>query len=111
MAEHEAILAAWTGIGPRYDGFVTPSTIAVAETVPPGAGVRPGTRVLDVAAGSGGSSLPPTRGGTQIRTTDISPAMGNRLRVRGPADGFTARQNRGVDPFETLDNREDGGWG
>jgi hypothetical protein len=46
--------AAWDRWGPTLEDWLGPAT----EAMPDDAGVRPGARVLDVAAGAGGQTWP-----------------------------------------------------
>jgi ubiquinone/menaquinone biosynthesis C-methylase UbiE len=45
-------------------------------------GIGPGKRVLDVAAGSGNISLPAARAGAQVVSTDLTPELLDRSRIR-----------------------------
>src|SRR6266545_1746943 len=73
---------AWNGVAAGYDEFVTPLVIPLAEQVLGRVDVRRGTRLLDVAAGSGALSLAAARLGAQVVATDIAPAMIERLQAR-----------------------------
>jgi ubiquinone/menaquinone biosynthesis C-methylase UbiE len=53
------------------------------------AGLRPGMRFLDVAAGSGALSIPAARRGAQVLATDLSPVMLDLLRTRTSDEGQT----------------------
>lgn len=50
--------------------------------------VRSGSRVLDVAAGSGNASLAAARRGCRVTSTDYVPALLERGRLRAEADGL-----------------------
>ena len=52
------------------------------------AGIAPGLRFLDVAAGSGALSLPAARLGALVTATDITPAMIERLAERARREGL-----------------------
>ncbi|MGH2543746.1 MAG: class I SAM-dependent methyltransferase, partial [Ardenticatenaceae bacterium] len=80
--EQEQTRAAWDNLAAGYDKFVTPSHMPLAEEVLRRAGVRLGTRLLDVAAGSGGLSIPAARHGATVLATDHSPVMLARLKAR-----------------------------
>jgi ubiquinone/menaquinone biosynthesis C-methylase UbiE len=80
---------AWDAIAAGYDEFVTPSQMWLANEGLRRAGLRPGTRVLDVAAGSGALSIPAARLGAQVLATDISPAMLERLDRRAREEGLS----------------------
>jgi SAM-dependent methyltransferase len=52
------------------------------------AGLRPGMRFLDVAAGSGALSIPAARLGARVLATDLSPAMLELLERRARDEGL-----------------------
>jgi ubiquinone/menaquinone biosynthesis C-methylase UbiE len=52
-------------------------------------GIRPGVRVLDVAAGSGNISLPAAATGAAVVSTDLTPELLQRSRARAEARGLT----------------------
>jgi ubiquinone/menaquinone biosynthesis C-methylase UbiE len=53
------------------------------------AGIGPGVRVLDVAAGSGNVSLPAASTGAAVVSTDLTPELLSRSRARAAALGLT----------------------
>jgi SAM-dependent methyltransferase len=53
------------------------------------AGIGPGTRVLDVAAGSGNISLPAAKTGAAVVSTDLTPELLRRSQARAAAQGLT----------------------
>jgi SAM-dependent methyltransferase len=66
--------AAWDRWGPTLERWLGPATEAMLDA----AGVRPGARVLDVAAGTGGQTLAAARRvgpDGHVLATDISPAI------------------------------------
>jgi ubiquinone/menaquinone biosynthesis C-methylase UbiE len=73
---------AWDEIAAGYDDFVTPSHMRLGEDALRRAGLRPGMRFLDVAAGSGALSVPAARLGARVLSTDVSPLMLGRLAAR-----------------------------
>ncbi|WP_011581783.1 MULTISPECIES: alpha/beta fold hydrolase [Chelativorans] len=79
---------AWNRIAPGYDRYITPSHFWLAQEGLRRAGLRPGMRFLDVAAGSGGLSIPAARLGADVVATDISPAMIEKLRARAAGEGL-----------------------
>ena len=79
----------WDEIAPGYDEFVTPSHMWLANEGLRRAGLRPGMRFLDVAAGSGALSIPAARLGAQVLATDLSPAMLERLEQRARDEGLS----------------------
>jgi SAM-dependent methyltransferase len=54
------------------------------------AGLRSGETFLDVAAGTGGLSIPAARLGARVTATDWSPAMIEHFRARAAAEGIDA---------------------
>lgn len=52
-------------------------------------GIGPGTRVLDVAAGSGNISLPAARTGATVVSTDLTPELLRRSQARAVEQGLT----------------------
>lgn len=80
---------AWDEIAPGYDEFVTPSHMWLANEGLRRAGLRPGMRFLDVAAGSGALSIPAARLGAQVLATDLSPMMLDRLEQRAQDEGLS----------------------
>lgn len=85
----EQIRGAWDSLAPAFDENMTPRNINFAQDILAGTGVRPGTRLLDVAAGSGAISIPAARMGAEVVATDISPAMIERLLARARAEGLS----------------------
>jgi ubiquinone/menaquinone biosynthesis C-methylase UbiE len=53
------------------------------------AGIGPGVRVLDVAAGSGNISLPAAKAGASVVSTDLTPELLQRSRGRADQQGLT----------------------
>ena len=86
--EHEHTRAAWDRIAPGYDEFVTATHMDLGSEGLRRAGLRPGMRFLDVAAGSGALSIPAARRGARVLATDQSPVMLERLSVRARDEGL-----------------------
>jgi pimeloyl-ACP methyl ester carboxylesterase/ubiquinone/menaquinone biosynthesis C-methylase UbiE len=82
IARQQSAQAAWDEIAPGYDEFVTSSHMWLADEGLRRAGLRPGMRFLDVAAGSGALSIPAARAGARVLATDQSPAMLELLGAR-----------------------------
>lgn len=78
----EEVRDAWDRIAAGYDEFVTPTHMSLANDALRRVGIRAGMRFLDVAAGSGGLSIPAARMGARVLSTDLSAAMLERLRAR-----------------------------
>ena len=93
----EQIRGAWNGIADGFDEFVTPETMVLGKEVVRRLGLRPGTRLLDVAAGSGALSIPAARIGAEVVATDLAPAMIERLNARARAEGLSTLRGRTMD--------------
>lgn len=99
--------AAWDRIAPGFDRHVTPLTEPLGEQALRLAGVRPGMRFLDVAAGSGALSIPAARLGAHVTATDYSPAMVERLAARAREEGLAADVDSRVMDGSALDLPDD----
>ena len=88
---------AWDSIAAGYDQFVAPTEVWLANEALKRAGLEPGERFLDVAAGTGGLSLPAARLGAKVVATDWSPAMIERLDIRARAEGLADLTGRVMD--------------
>ena len=86
--EQEQTRAAWDKIATGYDEFVTARKMWVGNEGLRRAGLHPGMRFLDVAAGSGALSIPAARLGARVLSTDISPVMLERLKARARKEGL-----------------------
>jgi ubiquinone/menaquinone biosynthesis C-methylase UbiE len=84
----EQTRAAWDKIAAGYDEFVTATHMELGNEGLRRAGLRPGMRFLDVAAGSGALSIPAARLGAQVLATDQSPVMLERLSARARNEGL-----------------------
>lgn len=82
---------AWDAIATGYDRTNTPSQMWLGNEGLRRAGLRPGMRFLDVAAGSGALSIPAARLGAQVLATDLSPAMLARLEQRARDEGLNVQ--------------------
>lgn len=102
----DQIRDAWDGLAEGFDEFVTPLTIEIGEEAVQRLGVRPGVRVLDVAAGSGALALPAARLGAQVLATDISPTMVERLDGRAREEGLSTLESAVMDG-QDLDLADD----
>ena len=58
-----------------YDRVATEVVHEVGTLLVAGAKIRPGERVLDVAAGSGNASIPAARAGADVTATDLTPEL------------------------------------
>jgi SAM-dependent methyltransferase len=59
----------------NYDRVATEVVPGVGAMLVRGAAIKPGERVLDVAAGSGNASIPAARAGAQVTATDLTPEL------------------------------------
>ena len=81
--DHEVAPAeAWDAIAADYDEFVAPGEASFANEGLRLAGLKPGERFLDVAAGPGGLSLPAARLGAKRAGDGL--VAGDDRTVRGP---------------------------
>ena len=88
---------AWDAIAAGYDEFVAPGEASFANAGLRLAGLEPGERFLDVAAGPGGLSLPAARLGAKVLATDWSPAMIERFEARVREEGLSDAEGRVMD--------------
>lgn len=86
--EHAAPVQAWDAIADGYDRYVAPQEVELANEALTLAGLQPGERFLDVAAGTGGLSLPAARLGARVLATDWSHAMIDRFQARARREGL-----------------------
>ena len=85
------IRAAWEQVAARYDDYVTPTHLAIAQRGLQQIGVRPGMRLLDVASGSGAVAITAARLGADVLAVDLAPTMLARLRARADAEGLAVQ--------------------
>ncbi|WP_147916836.1 class I SAM-dependent methyltransferase [Ruania zhangjianzhongii] len=85
----DQIRHAWDAIAVRFDQFVTPTATDNAELTLTHAPLGTGTRLLDVACGSGALAIPAARAGATVTAVDISPQMIELLSTRARAAGLT----------------------
>jgi ubiquinone/menaquinone biosynthesis C-methylase UbiE len=103
---HFAPVEAWDAIAAGYDEFVAPGEAALATTALKLAGLRAGHRFLDVAAGTGGLSLPAARLGAKVVATDWSPTMIAHLNARIKDERLPDAEGKVMD-CHTLDFADD----
>jgi ubiquinone/menaquinone biosynthesis C-methylase UbiE len=95
--EHVAPPEAWDAIADGYDRYVAPQESDLANEALRLAGLGPGDRFLDVAAGTGGLSLPAARLGAEVLATDWSPAMIDRFEARAREERLSRAEGRVMD--------------
>lgn len=88
--EHTAPVEAWDSIAALYDEHVAPGESELATAGLRLAGLTAGDTFLDVAAGTGGLSLPAARLGAKVLATDWSPKMIEHLNARATTEGLDA---------------------
>lgn len=97
MRQPEQVRDVWDALAAGFDEYTTPVTMAVADDVLDLVSIAPGTRFLDVGAGSGSLSIPAARLGAEVLAVDISPAMLERLEMRAKREGLTNIEGRVMD--------------
>jgi len=95
--EHAAPREAWDAIAAGYDRYVSPTEVSLANEALRLVGLKAGERFLDVAAGTGGLSLPAARLGANVLATDWSPAMIERFEARVHEEGLSNAEGRVMD--------------
>ena len=90
LQQHTAPMQAWDAIAALYDEHVAPGESELATAGLRLAGLRPGDAFLDVAAGTGGLSLPAARLGAKVLAIDWSPRMIEHFNARVAAEGLDA---------------------
>jgi ubiquinone/menaquinone biosynthesis C-methylase UbiE len=95
--ERTAPWAAWDALATGYDRYVAPQEADLATEALALVGLRSGQRFLDVAAGTGGLSLPAARLGAKVLATDWSPAMIERFETRVREEGLPEAEGRVMD--------------
>ncbi len=89
-APHTASVEDWDAIAALYDEHVAPGESDLATAGLRLARLRAGHTFLDVAAGTGGLSLPAARLGAKVLATDWSPKMIEHFNDRVAAEGLDA---------------------
>lgn len=92
----DQVRAAWDSIADGFDRYATPHTMALGQQALSrlDLDLGPGVRVLDVAAGSGGVSIPAARTGADVVAVDIAPTMIDRLDARARSEGLSTLEAR-----------------
>lgn len=89
-SEPTAPVEAWDAIAALYDQHVAPGESDLATAGLRLAGLKAGGTFLDVAAGTGGLSLPAARLGATVLATDWSPKMIEHFNARARDEGLDA---------------------
>ena len=71
-----------------YDAVATQVIPALGPVLVDGTGIKPGDRVLDIAAGSGNASLPAARVGAQVVASDLTPELLEHGRQHAASEGL-----------------------
>ncbi len=106
---HFAPVEAWDAIAVGYDTHVAPGEADLATRALKLAGLERGHRFLDVAAGTGGLSLPAARLGAKVVATDWSREMIERFDARAREERLADAEGRVMDchalefPADTFD--------
>jgi ubiquinone/menaquinone biosynthesis C-methylase UbiE len=107
QTEHEAApREAWDAIARGYDRYVAPQEVTLANEALRVVGLKAGEQFLDVAAGTGGLSLPAARLGADVLATDWSSAMIERFETRVRGEGLPNAEGRVMD-CHALDCADD----
>lgn len=100
---------AWDDIAEGYDRYVVPTEVRLANEALGHVGLKAGDRFLDVAAGSGGLTLPAARLGANVVATDWSPVMIERFEARVREEALSDAEGHVMDahalelPDDTFD--------
>lgn len=83
----ESARQAWNAIAADYDRRITEANRVLADDALDRVHIGEGTRLLDVAAGTGALSLAAARRGARVTAVDLSPVMVERLLERARSEG------------------------
>ena len=97
MEQHAVPREAWDEIAEGYDRYVAPREATLANDALHLVGLEAGERFLDIAAGTGGLSLPASRLGADVVATDWSPAMIEQFEARVRDEGLSNAEGRVMD--------------
>ncbi|MEX2421834.1 MAG: methyltransferase domain-containing protein, partial [Actinomycetota bacterium] len=95
--QHAAPRGAWDAIAAGYDRYVAPQEVTLANEALGLVGLKTGERFLDVAAGTGGLSLPAARLGAEVLATDWSPTMIEQFEARVRDESLSNAKGRVMD--------------
>ena len=71
-----------------YPLMVETFLLPIGERLVDAAGIEPGTRVLDIASGTGNAALPAARKGADVTASDLTPALLEAGRARATTEGL-----------------------
>ena len=94
---------AWTATAADYHAFSANVTLPFAEDAARLVAIGPGTRVIDVAAGSGNFTFAAARRGATVLATDFAAGMIELLRLEAERRGFHERVQTAVMDGQNLD--------
>jgi pimeloyl-ACP methyl ester carboxylesterase/ubiquinone/menaquinone biosynthesis C-methylase UbiE len=95
--QHAAPKEAWDAIATGYDEFVAPGEAEFANAALKLAQLKSGDRFLDVAAGTGGLSLPAARLGARVVAVDWAPEMIACFEARARSEGLSSFEGHVMD--------------
>lgn len=93
----------WSKVAGDYDAFSQQVTLSFAEDAARFVKLGPGTRVIDVAAGTGNFTFAAASRGAEVLATDFAPAMVELLGARAAQRGFDGRVRTAVMDGQALD--------
>jgi ubiquinone/menaquinone biosynthesis C-methylase UbiE len=94
---------AWSDTANDYDSFSQQVTLPFAEDAARLVRIAAGTRVLDVAAGTGNFAFAAARRGANVLATDFAPRMVELLRLKAERQGLTRSIDTAVMDGQALD--------
>lgn len=94
---------AWSATAADYDAFSQQVTLPFAEDAARLVRIGPGTRVLDVAAGTGNFTFAAARRGARVLATDFAPAMVELLKRKARDQGLAESIDTAVMDGQALD--------
>jgi len=93
----------WSAVAADYDAFSQQVTLPFAEDAARFVRLGPGTRVIDVAAGTGNFTFAAARRGAEVLATDFAPGMVELLRARASDRGLDEQVRTAVMDGQALD--------
>jgi len=93
----------WSNVAADYDAFSQQVTRSFADDAARFVRIEAGTRVIDVAAGTGNFAFAAARRGANVLATDFAPGMVDLLRARIEQQGLGSRVQAAVMDGQALD--------